>query len=198
MPLRRQSQTGPALTSAPEVPQAITNSVENSMHTLALAVRGHRVRALAVFGATELVGKERTSRIQAGPDGPATSIVSSGGLPGCQGPAPTCRAPRLRRPLTALDAREPRISRNSLVWTLLWTSLWTSTTESGVHDNHLPHTPSTRSSARVVHKKAFLWLGCRGCRANQPCAGQLRQMDKETCTDRWIRDFGLAPPSARP
>jgi hypothetical protein len=101
MPLRRPSQTVPALTSAPEVAQAVTNSVENSMHTLALAVPGHPVRALAVFGATELVGKERTRRIQAGPDGPATSIVSSGGLPAVKGRrrhVGTSASPSLDRP----------------------------------------------------------------------------------------------------
>jgi hypothetical protein len=56
------------------------------------------------------------------------------------------------------------------MWTLLWTSLWTSTTESGVHDNHLPHTPSTEKRLVCTVAEEGEMLGISRAFAYEPVA----------------------------
>jgi hypothetical protein len=117
-------------------------------HTCTGSAESPRQPASGRLLGTRGIGETRKRRIQAGPGGPATSIVILWVAPGRKGTAPTCR----RLGFADLDCPGcpwARNSRNWLVWTLLWTSLWTSTTDSGVHDNHLPHTPSIRRAPRL-------------------------------------------------
>ena len=75
-----------------------------SHHTLALAVRSDPAGlALDLSRATPdgRAGEER--RIQAGPSGPAISIVSTGITPSRQGPAPDMSSASASPTLTALD-----------------------------------------------------------------------------------------------
>jgi hypothetical protein len=73
-----------------------------SHHTLALAVRRHPVGSLRAFGASRGCGEEEKRRIQAGPGGPADSIVSIGIAPSRQGPAPDMSSASAAPTLTAL------------------------------------------------------------------------------------------------